>query len=494
MASLHLARTTTSAGGARLVVVKRLRRERTFDKDSVAILSEEARLNARVQHANVIGMLDLAIIDGALGLVLEHVVGETLVMLAARSAELHEFVPPAISATIMRDVLRGLQAAHEARSDDGAPLPIAHGDVSPSKIFVGTDGKARLTDFSAAIAREGREWPRLDELLGNFAYMPPEQLLGSPVTEKGDLYAVGVVLWELLAGRTLFVREDVEATRSAVLAGVTTPPSAYNRAVPPELDAIVMRAIAPQAYSRYATAGEFAAALEPWCRADERVVGAWVSKLAADQLAAMQSFLRSVGFVAEERSVASHVSIPGVERPTEGQGPTEGVFERTTRKLFAYTPFAPPSDMRRFQQFLVAGGVLVVLAFFLFGGTSRSEPEATFEEPAAEEPMLAAPAPLPAPEPAPTIATAIPEPMAPPVPTAEPAATATAIAPTAKKVPATASPSAPVSQASASASLSSTPRPVRRQKTPASTSTTPPVAASAAPSAPVDPGSLKDYR
>lgn len=475
MASLHLARMTTSTGGSRIVAVKRLHREHTFDKDSVAVLSEEARLCGRVRHANVVGMIDLAIIDGALGLVLEYVAGETLAALVQRSAERHEFVPPVVAAMIVRGVLQGLQAAHGARSEDGTPLPIAHGDVSPQKILVGTDGKARLVDFSTAKTHDGREWSPLGDLRGSTAYMPPEQVLGSPVTEKGDLYAAGVVLWELLAGRNLYACEDEERTSAAVLAGAPAPPSAFHSAVPPELDAVVMRAIAPQAYTRYATAGEFAAALEPWCTADERDIGAWVSALATEQLAAVQHVLHQVGRVEEERSIESNVSIPGVERPSDGHGGKDGPFERAIRKLFAYTPFAPPANMRRFQLSLLAGGALVVVAC-VFGGLTRSEPEATVEEPAAEEPMLASPASAPDPGPV-TVVTPIPPAPEPTVEVATPPAPS-------------ATPARPSRAPSKSAAApNAAPRPIRRPA-PASTPTTPAVSSPPAD----DPGALKDYR
>ncbi len=494
MASFHLARRTTDADGSRIVAVKRLHREHTFDKDSVAILSEEARLWGRVRHANVLGMIDLAIIDGALGLVVEHVAGEMLAVLVERSAARHEPIPPSVAVAIVRGVLCGIQAAHEARGEDGAPAPIAHGDISPPKILVGADGKARIVDFSTAKSRDAVDGA-VPELRGSTAYMPPEQVLGSPMTEKGDVYAAGVVLWELLAGRSLFACGDEAQTSAAVLAGATAPPSAYNTAVPPELDAVVMRAIAPRAYGRYATAGEFAAVLEPWCTADERAVGAWVNALAAEQLVAVQHFLDRVGASHDERSVESNASIPGVERPTDGHGGKEGLFERAIRTLFAYTPFAPPADLRRFQMSLLAGGLVVVLAC-VFVGMTKGEPEAT-TEPGMEEPTLAAPATAPEPEPvmaepaAPVAPVASAVPVAPEPAAPEPTAPAPRVTPVRATRPAakSAPPSNTTAASNADSSPTVAPRPIRRSTAPTST-TTP------APTTPTsdDPGALKDYR
>lgn len=325
--------------------------------------------------------------------------------------------------------------------------------------------------------------------------MPPEQVLGSPMTEKGDIYAAGVVLWELLAGRSLFACGDEAQTSAAVLAGATAPPSAYNTAVPPELDAVVMRAIAPRAYGRYATASEFAAVLEPWCTADERAVGAWVNALAAEQLVAVQHFLDRMGASHDERSVESNASIPGVERPTDGHGGKEGRVERAIRALFAYTPFAPPADLRRFQMSLLAGGLVVVLAC-VFVGMTKGEPEAT-TEPGMEEPTLAAPATAPDPEPVMAEPAAPAAPVAPAVPVApepaapEPTAPAPRVTPVRASRPAAKSalPSNATAASNADSSPTAAPRPIRRSTAPTST-TTP------APTTPAsdDPGALKDYR
>lgn len=491
MASIHLARMTEGTGSSRIVVVKRLHREHTFDKNSVAILNEEARMWSSVRHVNVVGAVDLDVIDGVLGLVLEYVEGETLAELVARASERGEPLPLPVAISIVHGVLRGLKAIHEARGDDGAPLGIAHRGISPQAILVGTDGSARITDFEMAVARgksEGFEGARREDARRNTAYMPPEEILGSPVDEKGDIYAVGVVLWELLTGARLPAGRG-GATSAATLSGAADPPSAFRQDVPPELDAVVMRAIAPQAYRRFMTADAFAIALEPWCPAAERAVGEWVRGLAAERLASTRGLVHASGIPIATPTSGSEPSFPGVERPNGAELPKEGLFERTVRKILARTPFAPPANMQHFQWALLAGLASIVVLAYVFLGGMKSEPEATIEEPATAEPTLASHQPAPEPSPV-TIATAVPEPVAP-----EPS-TLPAPAPVAASAPVVDAPvrgssiATPARAPTPKSDASPRPRPVRSAVAPASTAPSSPPPKAAAD----DPGALKDYR
>lgn len=491
MASIHLARMTEGTGSSRIVVVKRLHREHTFDKNSVAILNEEARLWSSVRHANVVGAVNLDVIDGVLGLVLEYVEGETLAELVARASERGEPLPLPFAISIVHGVLRGLKAIHDAQGDDGVPLGIAHRGISPQTILVGTDGSARITDFGMAEARgksERYEGALREDARRNTAYMPPEGILGSPVDEKGDVYAAGVVLWELLTGERLPTGGGGSATSAAAL---SEPPSAFRPDVPPELDAVVLRAIAPQAYRRFMTADAFATALEPWHTADERAVGAWVRGLAAEGLALMRGLVHASGIVTESPTSGSEPSFPGVERSNGAELSNEGLFERTVRKVFARTPFAPPANMQHFQLALLAGLASIVVLAYVFLGGMKSEPEATLEEPATAEPTLAAPEPASEPSPV-IIATAAPEPVAPvpsTLPTPAPVAEAAPVVDAPVRGVSIATPArAPMPMPKSDASPR--PRPVRRAAVPVSTATSSPP-----PKAVADnPGALKDYR
>ncbi|MCW5837256.1 MAG: serine/threonine protein kinase, partial [Labilithrix sp.] len=209
MATLHLGRLVGSAGFARTVAIKRLHRHLCADPSFLDAFADEARLAARIRHPNVVPTLDVvsteasAAAPGELLLVMEYVDGESLSALA-RQAKAP--LPPPIVVAIVSEMLHGLHSAHEARSEDGQPLGIVHRDVSPQNVLVGADGVARLVDFGIARATGVRRGSSTGEgdLKGKLAYMAPEQIRREPVTRKTDIFAAGIVLWELLTGRRLF--------------------------------------------------------------------------------------------------------------------------------------------------------------------------------------------------------------------------------------------------------------------------------------------------
>ncbi|MCW5833916.1 MAG: serine/threonine protein kinase, partial [Labilithrix sp.] len=178
MARVYLGRMTGSAGFSRPVAIKRLHPELAVQRDFVAMLVDEARLAAHIRHTNVVDTLDLVVSDGAFSLVLEYVEGESLSALIREARARGETVPSPIALAVLYGVLRGLEAAHEARNEEGQPLGIVHRDVSPQNILVGIDGIPRIIDFGVAKALGRILVTRPGEVRGKFSYMAPEQLLG----------------------------------------------------------------------------------------------------------------------------------------------------------------------------------------------------------------------------------------------------------------------------------------------------------------------------
>lgn len=292
MGVVYLARMAGSAGFSRLVAIKRLHREVAAERGLVAMLVDEARMASRIRHANVIDTLDLVIYDGAFSLVLEYVEGDSLSSLIKRARELGEDVPRPIALAIMHGVLRGLDAAHQARSDDGAPLGLVHRDVSPQNVLVGVDGVPRVIDFGVAKALGRLSVTRPGEVVGKYSYMAPEQLLSRPVTRQADVYAAGIILWELLAHTRLFTAESFPSIVNEVLKGDIPNPSETDPSVPSELDAITKKATSRDLGQRYFTAREFLDELKTFPRASDDDVGTWVRRLAAEVLAKRQSLVQ----------------------------------------------------------------------------------------------------------------------------------------------------------------------------------------------------------
>src|ERR1700722_19538002 len=225
MATVHLGRLLGHVGFARTVAIKRLHPKFAQDPDFVSMFLDEARLAARIRHPNVVPTIDVVATSGELFLVMEYVQGESLARLVRISRDKDTLISPNVVTTIMAAVLQGLHAAHEARDERGDPLGIVHRDVSPQNILVGTDGMARVLDFGVAKAAGRIQTTRDGQLKGKLGYMAPEQIQGREVDRRTDVYAAGVVLWEVLTRQRLFFADNEAMVMRAVLERVVERPS-----------------------------------------------------------------------------------------------------------------------------------------------------------------------------------------------------------------------------------------------------------------------------
>jgi len=284
MATVYLGRMSGAVGFGRTVAIKRLHPHLSRDPDFVSMFLDEARLAARVQHPNVVPTLDVVTTDSELFLVLEYVRGESLGGLVRASRTAGKSIPIPVVLSIAVGLLNGLHAAHEAKDEQGAALHIVHRDVSPQNVIVGSDGVARVLDFGVAKASTRLQTTRDGQIKGKIAYMAPEQIAGN-ATRQSDVYAAGVVIWEALALQRLFTGENEAALLKAVIMPSVQPPSAFNPDVPPELDHIVMKALAVEPAERYATAREMAEALDVCMRpASANQVASWLESMAGRAL------------------------------------------------------------------------------------------------------------------------------------------------------------------------------------------------------------------
>ncbi len=222
-------------------------------------------------------------------------------------------MPVPVAARLMIDLLSGLHAAHELHDAQGAPLHIVHRDVSPQNVLVGVDGVARITDFGIAKAEARATVTREGQVKGKMSYMAPEQVSSSNVTRRADIYAAGVVFWETLTGRRLFRADSDAETLNLVLHGVVPGPSAVAPDEPPEVDAIVRKALERDPEKRFATAEEFAEALEnlPFKVATSRAVAGYINELLGETLNTRRELLRRIS--------DGTLSIPPPDRPEVSQ-------------------------------------------------------------------------------------------------------------------------------------------------------------------------------
>ena len=204
MAEIYLARATTELGGSRLTVVKQILPELSGNEKFADMLTVEAKLAARLNHANVVQVFDLGRHDSVLYIAMEYVEGFDLNDLLRRCARSRIPLPVDFALLIVMEALRGLGYAHRLTDDDRKPIGIVHRDVSPSNVLISFEGEVKLCDFGIARANDMTDLLSEDVIKGKAGYMSPEQARGEPLDARADLFAAGIVLWELLAGRKLY--------------------------------------------------------------------------------------------------------------------------------------------------------------------------------------------------------------------------------------------------------------------------------------------------
>lgn len=261
MAEVWRARAAGPAGVEKELALKLVRGEHAASSDFARMLVEEARLAARLTHANVVQVFELVEEGGRHAIAMELVRGHDLgrVLTRARQEGLRLGLPRALHLCV--EVARALDYAHRL-AEAGRPLGVVHRDVSPQNVLVSFEGEVKLADFGIARAMSQAGLTDPGQVKGKVAYMAPEQARGAAVDARADVFALGVLAWELCAGRRLFARDSDAATLAALLDDAAlSPPSAWNEAVPAALDEAVLAALARDPSARTASAGELGGAL-----------------------------------------------------------------------------------------------------------------------------------------------------------------------------------------------------------------------------------------
>ena len=216
MGTVEVALEARPDGEDRIVALKRLLPEAKAHHAEMFL--REARLAALLEHPNVVHAFDFGELDGELFMAMEYVEGEPLSRVLTVAREKGVALAPALVAGVLARVAEGLHAAHELKSTDGAPLRVVHRDVSPHNIMVSYDGQVKVVDFGVAKIDDQRGFTRTGEVKGKAAYMSPEQAMGDPLDRRSDLYSLGAVLFECLAGRRMWEGTDMEVMRKLALA------------------------------------------------------------------------------------------------------------------------------------------------------------------------------------------------------------------------------------------------------------------------------------
>lgn len=263
MAEIFLAKNVGAEGFEKDLVIKRILPHYSEDEEFVTMFIDEASIASKLQHANVVQIYDFNQIEGSYYIAMEYVNGKDLKDVIADGIRRRKPLSPAQSVSIIIELAKALHYAH-TKTFAGTPLNIVHRDVSPQNAMISFGGEVKLMDFGIAKAASRSTHTVAGTVKGKCAYMSPEQAKGKALDGRSDMFALGVVLWEMLTAKRLFLADSDFMTLTNVLKQEAPPPSSINPDVPPELDMILLKALEKDRDGRYPDAQGFERALTRW--------------------------------------------------------------------------------------------------------------------------------------------------------------------------------------------------------------------------------------
>lgn len=317
MAEIFRARSAVLGGVTRQCAIKRILPEYSSDRQFVSMFIDEARITIGLDHHNIVRLFDFGQVDGTYFMAMEFVDGADLVDVLRLHKRMGRSIPHAAAAFVAMCMCRGLHHAHVQKDHRGLPLGIVHRDVSPHNIFINWDGEVKLGDFGIASARNKITVTEAGTVKGKFAYMAPEQTTGENIDARADIWAVGVVLHELLSGARLFATDNPVLTIGRVNTMPIPSPSAKNEDVPTSIDHIAMKALERNLKQRYRNAEEMASDLERWL---EREGNGYGQQDFADYLVGLDwsdntlPIRRSLSLEEEDRTPSVEIQVSHLER------------------------------------------------------------------------------------------------------------------------------------------------------------------------------------
>jgi eukaryotic-like serine/threonine-protein kinase len=257
MAEVYRAESAGLEGFKKIVAIKRVLPHLSEKKQFIGMFLDEARTSAALSHSNCVQTFDIGVGDNTYFIVMEYVDGADLKAVIEHRRQKGQRVPTEAACYICLKICEGLTYAHEARDANGVALGIVHRDMSPPNVLITRNGEVKIVDFGLAKAHSQLERSEPGIIKGKFSYLSPEAAMGEPVDGRTDIFAVGIMLWEMLAGRRLFLGEtDLETVRQVQSAQVPNLRQ-FNPEVTPDLERVVQKALARDPRSRYTTARDF---------------------------------------------------------------------------------------------------------------------------------------------------------------------------------------------------------------------------------------------
>src|SRR5262245_13756429 len=375
MAELFLAVHKGVEGFIKAVVIKRVLPHLNNNPEFVRMFVEEARLEARLEHPNIVRTYEFGEVNGHYFTAMEYLPGEDLCKALNSLAVSRQLMPLHLAVGIASQVCHGLHFAHQFTDTDGQPLNLVHRDINPANIIVTYGGEVKIIDFGVAKSKTNVQ-TLTGMIKGKVAYMPPEQVLGREVDHRADIFSAGVVLWEMLTGRPLFLRSNEAATLYAIMNAPIPPPSRLRAEVPRQLDEIVRRAVARTPEDRYENAEQMGAALEDFMvhvpRFDARVLGSKVEERfgstraeAKRSIAQTRALTRNISMVMKLRT---EVRADLAERLDAAVATVNDDVPRARPSTVRPATHAPPVPAPVVAQSRSQGGLMIALAVVMVTG------------------------------------------------------------------------------------------------------------------------------
>jgi eukaryotic-like serine/threonine-protein kinase len=267
MAEIHLAKAKGIAGFEKYVALKMIHPNFAEDEQFIDMLVDEAKIAVQLTHQNIAQTFDLGRVGDTYYISMEYVDGADLYKVLRRASEQDIEFPLDVCAFIAKEVATGLDYAHRKRDVTGAQLGIVHRDVSPQNVLVSYAGEVKLVDFGIAKATMKVKQTAAGVIKGKYYYMSPEQASGGRVDSRSDIFSAGIVLYEMLTGQMLYLEEDLHRLLDMVRRADIASPSKLRRGIPPQLERIVMHALAKTPPERYQSGADMASDLERFLHA-----------------------------------------------------------------------------------------------------------------------------------------------------------------------------------------------------------------------------------
>jgi len=340
MAEVYLARQAGAAGFEKLVCLKRILPHLARDKQFVEMFLNEARIAARLDHPNIVSIFDLGEANGNYFIAMEFIDGPSLRAAGKRAAERGERLPIPEIVRIVCMAASGLHYAHDLAGPDGKPLGLVHRDISPDNILVHRNGAAKVVDFGIAKAANSGGLTRTGTLKGKVAYMPPEQLRGDPLDRRADVFALGVVLYEMLAGQRPWAGDSEVSLIGKIMTEDPQPLAKLRPDAPAGLAAVIDRALAKDRAARYASCHDLQADLEALLVSLGQTISA----------ARISDFARAYAEPVAVPDETTGAAMQALEAEMNGTGPTQPVPARPAaprREPRTFVLPSPPAPDRR---------------------------------------------------------------------------------------------------------------------------------------------------